>query len=131
MAHDRPLGLTLAGALMFVAAIGYAVGALGGIAAGGFYPTMLGGTIRIDGLALFIGYAPLSPIAAVLCWEILHERSLRTVLVGFAAWFVIAILDVAILGGIQMVLAIAFSGLVAFVLVVAERDRFADLRSRA
>ena len=71
------------------------------------------------------------PIAAVLAREILDERSYRTVLVGFAAWFVMAALDTGILGGIQMVFAVAFSGLVALVFVVAERQRFADVRSHA
>lgn len=116
---------------MVLAAIGYAASAVGGILMGGFYPTVLGGLTRVDGAAIFTGYAPLVPIAAVMAREILFERSLRTVLVGFAAWFVIAALDIVILGGIQMVLAIAFSGLLALVFVVAERQRFADVRSHA
>jgi len=131
MAHDRPVALTIAGGLMFIAAMGYAVGAVAGILGGGFYPTILGGLTRVDGAALFTGYAPLAPIAAVLSWEIMHERSLRTVYIGFSAWFAIAALDIAILGGIQMALSIAFSGLVALVLVVAERHRFADVGRRA
>jgi len=131
MAHDRPLALTLAGGFMVLAVIGYATGAISALVAGGLYPSVLGGTVRVDGMALFIGYAPLVPIAAILAREILYERSFRTVLVGFAAWFVIACLDVVILGGIQMTLTIAFSGLVALVFVVAERNRFADIRAHA
>ena len=131
MAHDRPLGLTLAGGFMVLAVIGYSTGAISALLTGGMYPSVLGGTVRVDGLALFTGYAPLVPIAAVLAREILYERSFRTVLVGFAAWFVIACLDIVILGGIQMTLAIAFSGLVALVFVVAERNRFADVRAHA
>lgn len=116
---------------MVLAVIGYAAGAIGGILTGGLYRTALGSMTRVAGAAIFTGYAPLVPIAAVLAREILHERSIRTVLVGFTAWFVIAALDIVILGRIQMVLAIAFSGLVALVLVVAERHRFADVRSHA
>jgi len=116
---------------MVLAAIGYAASAVSGILTSGFYPTVLGGLTRVDGAAIFTGYAPLVPIAAVMAREILVERSLRTVLMGFAAWFVIAALDIVILGEIQMVLAIAFSGLVALVFVVAERQRFADVRSHA
>jgi hypothetical protein len=82
-------------------------------------------------VAIFTGYAPLAPIAAVLAHEILCERSFRTVLVGFAAWFFIAALDIVVLGGIQMVLAVAFSGLVALVFVIADRYRFADVRANA
>lgn len=131
MAHDRPLGLTLAGGFMILAAIGYAASALSGILTGGFYPTALGGLTRVAGIAIFTGYAPLVPIAAVLAREILDERSYRTVLVGFAAWFVMAALDTVILGGIEMVLAVAFSGLLALVFVFAEQQRFADVRSHA
>lgn len=131
MAHDRPLGLTLAGGLMILATVGYAVGAIAGILADGIYPADLGGMTRVAGSAIFMGYAPLVPIAAVLAREILCERSIRTVLIGFTAWFVIAALDIMILGGIAMVFAIAFSGLVALVLVVAERHRFGDVKSPA
>ena len=114
---------------MVLAAIGYAAGAISGILTGELYPTALGGMTRVAGAAIFTGYAPLAPIAAVLAREILYERSLRTVLVGFTAWFVIAALDIVILGGIQMVLAIAFSGLVALVFVIAERHRFVDVKT--
>ena len=131
MAHDRPFGLTLAGGLMVLSVIGYSTGAISALLMGGMYPSVLGGTVRVDGLALFTGYAPLVPIAAVLAREILYEHSFRTVLVGFAAWFLIAGLDIVILGGIQMTLAIAFSGLVALVFVVAECNRFADARAHA
>src|SRR5664279_4798339 len=97
MAHDRPLGLTLAGGFMVLAVIGYSTGAISALLTGGMYPSVLGGTGRVDGLALFTGYAPLVPIAAVLAREILYERSFRTVLVGFAAWFVIACLDLSLI----------------------------------
>src|SRR5664279_2186640 len=80
MAHDRPVALTLAGGFMVLAVIGYSAGAISALLMGGMYPSVLGGTTRVDGTALFFGYAPLVPIAAILAREILYERSFRTCL---------------------------------------------------
>lgn len=124
MPHDRPLGLTLAGALMVLAAISYGLGVIVGLASGGFYPAILGGTTRIPGLTLTAGYLPLVVIALLLARAILYERNLRLVWAGFAAWFAVAALDIVVLAGLAMAGAIAISGLVPLVLVILERQRF-------
>lgn len=131
MGHDRPTGLTLAGGLMVLAAIGYAIFATWGILSHGLYFSLDGGLVRIDGLALLVGFGPLAVIAAILARLILFERSLRTSLVAFGAWFAVAALDVAIFNSMSQSLAIAINGLVPLLLVLGERSRFADVRSRA
>jgi hypothetical protein len=123
MTHERSSTLTLAGVFMVLAALAYGVSALTGLVSGGVYPTVLGGTTRINGIALFAGYAPLVPIALLLAGLILRERRPRLVWIGFAAWFVVAAADIVVLGGLVMAATVAASALVPLVLVLSGRQR--------
>ncbi len=131
MAHDRPTSLTLAGGLMVLAAMGYAIVAIWGIFSHGLYFALDGSLVRIDGVALFVGFGPLAVLAAILARLILFERSLRTILIVFGVWFGVAALDIAIFNSTSQSLAIATNGLVPLLLVLSGRSRFADVRSRA
>ena len=130
MAHDRPAGLSLAGGLLVLAAIGYAMIAIWGILSEGLYFSVDGDLTRIDRYALFIGFGPLALLSAFLARQVLYERSLQIVLIGFAVWFGVAVVDVAILGLIGLSIGIAVTGLLPLVLVLSHRDRFDNRRIR-
>lgn len=131
MAHDRPIGLSLAGGLLVLAAIGYALIAIWGILSNGLYFAIDGEMTRIDRYALFVGFGPLALLSGYLARQVLYERSFRVVLIGFAAWFAVAVLESAILGDMGFTFGVALTALLPLALVLDHKDRFADRRIRA
>ncbi len=123
-------GLSLAGGLLVLAAIGYALIAIWGILSNGLYFAINGELTRIDRYALVVGFGPLALLSGYLARQVLYERSFRVVVIGFATWLVVAVLDSAILGDMGLAFGVALTAVLPLALVLGHKDRFADLRLR-
>jgi hypothetical protein len=110
MNRGVPSSVTLAGGLLMLTAVGYAVLVALSVGTGRVYLLALGGSEPTAAGSVLLIYGPLAVLAFVIARNVLAGRTGRVVAVAFGAWFVIA--AVAVIGiGTVPAAGIALTGL--------------------